>query len=90
MIAEAEAERLRKAHTEFERARGRMWIERVRVGLEYRRAMRRVDEDVSRVRLDRDRLIREAAARGASYRELARALGLSHSRIQQIVNSPSK
>jgi hypothetical protein len=90
MIAEAEAERLRKAHAEFERARGRVWVERVRVGLEHRRAMRRIDEDVARVRLDRDRLIREAAAGGASYRELARALGLSHSRIQQIVNSTSK
>ena len=90
MIAEAEAERIREAHAEFERARGRMWIERVRVGLEYRRAMRKVDEDVARVRLDRDRLIRDAAAAGASYRELGRALGLSHSRIQQIVNSPSK
>jgi len=90
MIAEAEVDRLRKAHAELERARGRMWVERVRVGLEHRRAMRRIDEDVARVRLDRDRLIREAAAAGASYRELGRALGLSHSRIQQIVNSTSK
>jgi hypothetical protein len=90
VIAEAEAERLRKAHAEFERARGRVWVERVRVGLEYRRAMRRIDEEVARVRLDRDRLIREASAGGASYRELARALGLSHSRVQQIVNSTSK
>jgi hypothetical protein len=90
MIAKSEAERLRRAHSEFERARGRMWIERVRVGLEYRRAMRKVEEDVARVRLERDRMIRDAAADGASYRELARALGLSHSRIQQIVNSTSK
>jgi hypothetical protein len=90
MIAEAEAKRLRKAHAEFERARGRVWVERVRVGLEYRRAMRKVDEEVVRVRLDRDRLIRDAVAAGGSYREVARTLGLSHSRIQQIVNSPSK
>jgi len=90
MIAEAKADRLRQAHADFERARGRMWIERVRVGLEYRRAMRKVDEDVARVRLDRDRLIRETVSGGASYREVARALGLSHSRIQQIVNSTSK
>jgi hypothetical protein len=90
MIEEAEAKRLRKAHSEFERARSRVWVERVRVGLEYRRAMRRIEEDVVRVRLDRDRMIRDAAAGGASYRELARALGLSHSRIQQIVNSSSK
>jgi hypothetical protein len=90
MITEVEAGRLRKAHVAFERARGRLWVERVRVGLEYRRAMRRIDEDVARVRLERDRMIREAAAAGASYRELARALGLSHSRVQQIVNSASK
>ena len=90
MIAEGEAEGLRKAHSDFERARERVWIERVRVGLEHRRAMRRIDEDLARVRLERDRLIRDAVATGASYREVARALGLSHSRIQQIVNSTSK
>ena len=90
MLPEAKAEDLRRAHSDFERARGRMWIERVRVGLEYRRAMRKVDEDVARVRLERDRLIREVVAAGGSYREVARALGLSHSRIQQIVNSTSK
>ncbi len=90
MIAEAKADRLRKAHADFERARGRMWIERVRVGLEYRRAMRKVDEDVARVRLERDRMIRDVVAAGGSYREVARTLGLSHSRIQQIVNSTSK
>lgn len=67
-----------------------MWIERVRVGLEYRRAMRKIDEDVARVRLERDRLIREVVAEGGSYREVAGALGLSHSRIQQVVNSTSK
>jgi hypothetical protein len=87
MIAEPEAKRLEKAHAEFERARGRVWVEKVRVGLEYRRAMRRIDEDVARVRLERDRLVREASAGGASYRELGRTLGLSHSRIQQIVNA---
>ena len=90
MIAEAKAKRLRKAHADFERARGRVWVDRVRVGLEYRRAMRKIDEDVARVRLERDRLIRQAVAAGGSYREVARALGLSHSRIQQIVNSTSK
>jgi len=90
MIAEAEAARLRKAHADFERARGRVWVERVRVGLDYRRAMRKVDEEVARIRLERDGLVRKAVAAGSSYREVARALGLSHSRIQQIVNSPSK
>jgi hypothetical protein len=90
MIAGMEAERLRKTHAEFERARGRVWVERVRVGLEYRRAMRGIDEEIARVRLVRDRLIRQSVAAGASYREVARTIGLSHSRIQQIVNSPSK
>lgn len=90
MIAEVEAERLRTAHADFARAHGRVWIERVRVGLDYRRAMRQIDEDVARVRLERDRLVREAVSAGASYREVARELGLSHSRIQQIVNAPSK
>ena len=68
----------------------RVWVERVRVGLEYRRAMRGIDEEVTRIRLVRDRLVRQSVAAGASYREVARTLGLSHSRIQQIVNSPSK
>jgi DNA-directed RNA polymerase specialized sigma subunit len=90
MIADAEADRLREAHAAFERARGRVWVDRVKVGLEYRRAMRRIDEDVARVRLERDRMIRNAVAEGRSYREVARVLGLSHSRIQQIVNSTSK
>jgi hypothetical protein len=90
VIADADAERLRRAHAEFERVRSRTWIERVRVGLEYRRGMRKIDEDVARVRLERDRLVRAAVKKGASYRQVAAALGLSHSRIQQIVNTPSK
>ena len=85
-----EAVRLRKAHADFERVRSRVWVERVRVGVEYRRAMTGIDEEVTRIRLVRDRLVRQAVAAGASYREVARTLGLSHSRIQQIVNSPSK
>jgi hypothetical protein len=90
VIHDLEAERLRKAHSDFEQARSRVWIEKVRVGLEYRRAMRQVDEEVTRVRLVRDRLIRQAVKGGGSYREVARELGLSHSRIQQIVSSTSK
>jgi hypothetical protein len=85
-----EARRLSKAHADFERARSRVWMERVRVGLEYRRAMRGIDEEVARVRLERDRLVRAAVKKGASYRQVASAIGLSHSRVQQIVNSPSK
>jgi hypothetical protein len=90
VLPDADAELLRKANAEFEHARGRVWVERVRVGLEYRRAMRKIDEDVARVRLKRDRLVRAAVKKGASYRQVAAALGLSHSRIQQIVNAPSK
>jgi hypothetical protein len=89
VIGEKDAERLRKAHAQFERVRGRVWLERVRVGLEHRRAMRRIDEDTARARLQRDELVRKAVESGASYREVARVLGLSHSRIQQIVNSPA-
>ncbi len=85
-----EARRLSEAHADFERARSRVWVERVRVGLEYRRAMRGIDEEITRIRLVRDRLIRQAVTAGASYREVARTLGLSHSRIQQIVNSSPK
>lgn len=90
MLADADAERLKMAHTEFERARRRVWLERVRVGLEHRRAMRKIDEDIARVRLERDRLVRAAVKKGASYRQVASALGLSHSRIQQIVKAGPK
>ena len=86
MLDESAAADLRRAHGDFERARGRVWLERVRVGLEYRRAMREVEDRVASVRTERDRRIREAVSAGASYREVGRALGLSHSRIQQIVN----
>jgi hypothetical protein len=87
MLSNAAATGLLEAHREFERARGRVWLERVRVGLESRKAMREIEEGVARVRLERDRRVREAVAAGASYREVARALGLSHSRVQQIVNA---
>jgi hypothetical protein len=90
VIAEMEARRLSEAQANFDRARSRVWVDRVRVGLEYRRAMRGIDEEITRIRLVRDRLIRQSVAAGASYREVARTLGLSHSRIQQIVNTPSK
>ena len=81
-----DAVHLRETHRDFERCQDRAWLERVRAGLEYRRAMRQVEERIAGVRLERDRRVREAVAGGASYREVAKAIGLSHSRIQQIVN----
>jgi hypothetical protein len=86
MIAPQVEEQLRHAHGGFERERSRVWVERVRVGLEYRRGMRAIEEGVARKRMERDALIRAAVGGGASYREVGRALGLSHSRVQQIVN----
>jgi hypothetical protein len=86
MLAEDRVAGLRGAHRDFERARSRVWLERIRVGLDYRRAIRQVEDGVTSAGLERDRRIREAVADGASYREVGRALGLSHSRIQQIVN----
>ncbi len=86
MLPEQTATAIRDAHEGFERARSRAWLERIRAGLEYRRGLRLIEEGVAGRRQERDRRISEAAAAGASYRELGRALGLSHSRIQQIVN----
>ena len=86
MIDERTTAELRTSHNDFERARDRVWLERVRVGLEYRRAMREVDESVARARAERDQRVRRAVEAGGSYREVAHALGLSHSRVQQIVN----
>ena len=86
MLDETDVAELRSAHRDFERARERLWLERIRVGLEHRRALREVDESVTRVKRERDDRVRRAVGAGASYREVARALGLSHSRVQQIVN----
>jgi DNA invertase Pin-like site-specific DNA recombinase len=86
VIADRAVAELRAAHRQFERARDRLWLERIRVGLEYRRALREVDESVASAKRARDERVREAVADGGSYREVARALGLSHSRVQQIVN----
>ena len=86
MLTAEEGDRLRDRHREFERRRSQVWLEHVRAGLAYRRAMRAIDEKVAAARLDRDAEVRRSVRDGASYREVARALGLSHSRIQQIVN----
>jgi len=86
MLSEDTAARIREAHEGFESARGRVWLDRVRAGLEYRRALRELDDRVNAAKLERDQLIRRAVEGGGSYREVGSALGLSHSRIQQIVN----
>ncbi|MSO41610.1 MAG: hypothetical protein EXQ70_06920 [Solirubrobacterales bacterium] len=87
MVEESLEVGLREVQSEFEQRRRRLWLERIRVGLEYRRALREVAEGVARSRASRDQRVRRAVADGASYREVARAIGLSHSRVQQIVNS---
>jgi DNA invertase Pin-like site-specific DNA recombinase len=86
VLPDGTAAAIRDAHRGFERARSRVWLERIRVGLEYRRGLREIEEGVAAARRERDGRVREAVAAGASYREVARAVGLSHSRIQQIVN----
>jgi hypothetical protein len=86
VISEETTADLRGAHRGFEQARARVWLERVKAGLDYRRAIREIDERVAKARLERDRRVREAVSAGASYREVAGAMGLSHSRVQQIVN----
>jgi DNA invertase Pin-like site-specific DNA recombinase len=86
MISERTADRVLEANRGFERLRDRVWLERVRVGLEYRRGMREIEDGIVQAKLERDRAIRDAVEAGGSYREVARAAGLSHSRVQQIVN----
>ena len=86
MLPDRTAAAIRDAHQGFERARSRVWLERIRVGLEYRRGLREIEEGVAAARRERDRRVCEAVAAGSSYREVARAVGLSHSRVQQIVN----
>ena len=55
-----------------------------------RTAERFPDEDAARLRREkRDNAIRAAVADGMSYREVAAAIGLSHSRVAQIVHQPS-
>ena len=86
-VAEDRAERLAAAQRDFEGARGRVWIDRIGAGLAYRRALREIDDGVRAAREKRDAAVLEAVAAGGSYREVARALGLSHGRVQQIVGA---
>jgi DNA-directed RNA polymerase specialized sigma24 family protein len=49
-------------------------------------ALRRVADAVERAREKRDLVIRQAIAQGASYAEVAQAVGLSKSAIAKITN----
>ena len=85
VIAKSKAKALAGAQRDYEGARDRMWVDRIGAGLAYRRALREIDERVHEARSRRDRAVVEAVEAGGSYREVAGALGLSHSRVQQIV-----
>jgi hypothetical protein len=84
-LARQRGERIARSQQVYEGARGRVWMERIGAGLAHRRALRAIDERVREARDRRDRAVLDAVEAGASYREVARAAGLSHSRVQQIV-----
>ena len=48
-------------------------------------ALTAIGEGVRRSTAERDQLIRDAVAAGHSQREVARAVGLSHTAVRQIV-----
>ena len=85
MIADRESERLDELQQAYVGTRDRVWVDRIGAGLAYRRALREIEEHVRAAREERDRAVVAAVDAGGSYREVARALGLSHSRVQQIV-----
>jgi DNA-binding NarL/FixJ family response regulator len=87
MIAERDSERLEKLQQDYEATRDRVWVDRIGVGLAYRRSLREIEERVRGAREERDRAVVAAVEAGGSYREVARALHLSHSRVQQIVGA---
>jgi DNA invertase Pin-like site-specific DNA recombinase len=86
-LAEDRAARLARSQRDFEGARDGVWVTRIGAGLAYRRALREIDEGVREARAARDEAVVDAVHAGGSYREVARALGLSHGRVQQIVNA---
>ena len=52
---------------------------------DYIAALIAIGSDVRRTTTERDQLIRDAVAAGHSQREVARAVGLSHTAVRQIV-----
>ena len=87
MIAESDSKRLAELQNAYEGTRDRVWVDRIGAGLAYRRALREIEEHVHAAREERDRAVVAAVDAGGSYREVARALELSHSRVQQIVGA---
>lgn len=85
MVTDPDADRLAGLQRDYEGARDRVWVDRIGAGLAYRRSLREIEERVRAAREERDRAVVAAVEAGGSYREVARALHLSHSRIQQIV-----
>lgn len=86
-VLEGDAKRLDQLQRDFEEARERIWLDRIGAGLAYRRALREIEDKVVKARRARDEAVLDAVAAGGSYREVAGALGLSHSRVQQIVGA---
>ncbi len=86
-IAEDRAEQLLELQRDFEQTRDRVWVDRIGAGIAYRQALREIDQRVDLTRRARDTAVVDAVEAGGSYREVGRALGLSHSRVQQIVNA---
>ena len=86
-VADDHATRLLRLQRQFEKTRDGVWVDRIGAGLAYRRSLREIDEKVDGARRARDAAVVEAVEAGGSYREVAAALGLSHSRVQQIVNA---
>lgn len=57
---------------------------------EYRRREEVLDRTSEKLRVDRDRAIREAYAGGMTMRDIAKTLVLSHQRVSQIVRSAER
>lgn len=54
---------------------------------DHRRALKRAADKYANARANRDEAIRAASAGGLSYRAIGEIVGLSYSRVMQIVRS---